>query len=522
LANKIHLIKYKIKDNKRVIFLCFIATFIFGFSAHAFCYFNVNFSHDSLIINQSQDIIHQISIGRFMHSIIIFIRGNTYNPWLIGCFSLIFLSFSAILIVKIFEIRSMYSIISVCLIITTNATISLLNSTYIHTVDIYMISLFLVLLGTYLFKKNYNNYFFLISIPLYVISLAIYQSYIEVGFLIILIIIIKSVYMNIPKKEIGIYAFKYFIIVVASFAIYFAIHKLVILSTKIPESDEYNSIFSFFKRFKTGIPFEMILGVYTSFFKFLRNPQIHLPNLFGYLNLILLALFLLEIMLFIIFKKISIKRKIICIILIIFSPFVFNFIYIISNGIIHELMIFSYYILIVWGISLIEQLIFQDKHDSKQEFLYAKKTSLVCYATYICLFGVCNFIYSNQLYLKKNIEFTKTLNVFNMIVSRIETTENYITNKTPVGFVGKLENGPLAKQADYFNYLGVGQDHTFAVTYYESYQTFINDVLQHPMNIIPKDEAKIYETIPSVMEMTTFPNKSSIKFIDKILIIKFS
>ena len=76
-----------------------------------------------------------------------------------------------------------------------------------------------------------------------------------------------------------------------------------------------------------------------------------------------------------------------------------------------------------------------------------------------------NIIYSNQLYLKKDLEFKSTLSVMTRVIDRIEQTEGYEVGVTPIAIVGDLNSSALSvKRFGFSEIVGIGVDNRRDVT----------------------------------------------------------
>lgn len=76
-----------------------IWTFIFGMIAHAFCFFNANFSSDSMYyLKYSGDYTKHLQMGRFLRPVYYFLKNKWILPWLNGFLFLFFLSISIYII----------------------------------------------------------------------------------------------------------------------------------------------------------------------------------------------------------------------------------------------------------------------------------------------------------------------------------------------------------------------------------------------------------------------------------------
>ena len=82
----------KVKDHKALFWFTLACTALFGLIAHGYSYFNIMYSHDSLVIYQGEkEMALQLSVGRFMAPVYIWLRGMFYTPSLIAVLSLLFL-----------------------------------------------------------------------------------------------------------------------------------------------------------------------------------------------------------------------------------------------------------------------------------------------------------------------------------------------------------------------------------------------------------------------------------------------
>ena len=66
-----------------------------------------------------------------------------------------------------------------------------------------------------------------------------------------------------------------------------------------------------------------------------------------------------------------------------------------------------------------------------------------CAAGILSVFFLSSIVLSNQLYLKKNIEFQSTLSLMTRVIDRMERTLDYVPGQTPVAFAGTLKNNVL-------------------------------------------------------------------------------
>ena len=131
-------------------------------------------------------------------------------------------------------------------------------------------------------------------------------------------------------------------------------------------------------------------------------------------------------------------------------------------------------------------------------------------------------IYSNQCYLKKNLEFDATLTTMNRIVDRIEQTEGYEVGKTKVAIIGRLDDSIISLRRKELDYDSAGLWENFSITYYETYKQYFENYLGYPINIIDMKQMKKIAEKEEVKEMELFPSYESIKFVDDVLVVKIA
>lgn len=140
----------------------------------------------------------------------------------------------------------------------------------------------------------------------------------------------------------------------------------------------------------------------------------------------------------------------------------------------------------------------------------------------ISLLMVSSIIYSNQVYLKKQMEFESTKLTMNRIIQNIEHIDEYDINKTPIVFIGYLGNGPLSLEKKDLDYKSVGHHPTYSLTYYLNYEQFLNYYMGYPVKVLSEEKAMEYAKKEEVRNMEPFPSKESYKIIDGVLVIKLS
>lgn len=201
--------------------LKFIALWVFaiGLVAHGYCYFNSNFSHDSLysIYEQSPELM--ISVGRYLRPVYRLLRGSFTLPVINGFLSLCFLSISVYLLTDILNIQKKSLVALTCGLLTANTTIALMNATYLHDADAYGFSLLLALAGVWVsLRLRHGNCY---AILFYFASLGIYQAYIDVAIYLFLILALVRLLQGEGVKKVYLQTIRNLLPIAAGMVLYF-------------------------------------------------------------------------------------------------------------------------------------------------------------------------------------------------------------------------------------------------------------------------------------------------------------
>lgn len=192
--------------------------------AHGYCFFNALYNHDSLLIFQDIDSL-QFSLGRFLQPFYLSLfRGRIVALWLIGCLSFAFLMASAYLLLSLLNIRSLKDMCAATTMLITATTLTLSNATYMPWSDIYMLALLLSVAGAYIAIKH--GRYFVISVACMVLSMGLYQSYIQVAVLLLIFDVFADALRNKGVKDIVRKSAVYLCVIAAAFVVFWCLAKI--------------------------------------------------------------------------------------------------------------------------------------------------------------------------------------------------------------------------------------------------------------------------------------------------------
>ena len=496
-----------------------IYTFIIGFIAHGYCFANTIMSHDALNNFFIADKWSKANFGRFFYVIYISLtRGRILLPWLVGSMGVLWAGLAVYYIVLLFEVKKESAIWGISAICIANPTVYALAATYLHDFDADLFALFVAVFAVTMWKKateeknNKRSWLLLIAAGgLLSVCLGIYQSYISVTILLIMMISIKHLLEN---REFGIVVkqgFQGIAMLVFSAVTYLIEVKLFskVIGTSIMGNQTYNGLGNMSSVLQDNI-FVKILGAYKDFF----TTYLELPSVFPS-RIILLAHGILGMAAIGIvcyaLKKIAWGKKICILILLALIPLGANVSYILSGEMVHDIMKYAFWM--SYLLAMILGLWFCEKTEMSVKIKNIVFTFIVCSVAVVILGNIQT---SNAIYVKKDLEYQSTLSYMTRVADRMEEQEGYIPGETPVYFIGTNTIGESRRGFE--EYLNItGMKNTSPLTFYDTYDKYFEYVLCLPLNLSEDSEIKKDER---VIEMSVFPKAGSIQMIDDVLVVK--
>lgn len=504
---------FDISEKRNKFLLCVIVTFVFGLIAHAYQFFHSSFSHDSLdaIFSDSSEMKWKIALGRFLVPILSEFRGKISDPWLIGLISLFLISISVFLIAEVFDVNSKIVLLSISGIMATNLTITAMTATYLYELDYDMCALFFAVLAVYFLIKNNRLIFWICGTVSIMLSLSLYQSYIEVSVVLLIIYFIIYLINGGAAKDTLIKGLKSIAAIILGVGLYIATSDVVCRILNV-EKEERTDVFS---GFKDGL----IVGIKTMIYKlvdtFINPVTIYNNNFMGLLN-VLLVFIGVCICVFLILKYCSsIKEKIIAFLLFLCIPFSLNFISLAVGGEVHELMIYSFWIMLIFPLFMFKKAL--DKSSDKR---FINPLRVICFI----IVGIIiwnNIVVANTAYLKKDLENTATVSAMTRVVDDLEERDDYKAGETPVSFVGPISTQKTMPGFEFLSdttgFRCNGSISQSGISdHYNLYKSFFTYYLNYPLNYSEKD----FSESEKVKDMPTYPEKGYIQNIDGVLVVK--
>jgi len=489
-------------------------TVLFTLLAHGYRLLNMSFTGDAAQISLTEEAVFQLSIGRFLQPVLWQIRGHITAPLTIGIFATAALIGAAYLLIAMLHVRSTISIALICGILATNETLSTSYASYLPWCDVYMIAFFFAMAGVYVSARFRHGW--LLSPLFYLVSLALYQSYLQTAVALILFLLMLSLFDGERPAIIWLSGVKACAALLAGMGLYYlGVHHVPEL-LNVDLMYNYNSARNATVFILEEIP-ELIVSTYLYPFQFFLRPADHafVPPVLT-LALLLIGLPPLQRRI----RKLTPFGMLTLLFLFVVMPFGVNFAAFLAKGIVHPLMTYSFFLLYVFIVAL------WDHHIAKAADpfrLPALSRALHTGMAFICALMIfLNIRTANQLYLRRDLEFYSTTSAATRILKHADNVEGYVPGETPVCMLGYLPSSKIGLVRPGFESLSnlQGMLYTYAASYETATPWYYQMILGYPVNFVSDAQLIAYEESGIGDSIPVFPDENCYQMIDGTLFIR--
>lgn len=467
-----------------------------------------------------------IATGRSGAYIIELLRHDIVLPVFTTLVSLLVLSFCTLLLVKIYEIKSIVFGILIGMLLITFPTFSQML-TYFYMSDEFVFAMLFSILPVYVILNMKNKYIAVfISVFFLMFSMSLYQSFIGVTIVICLSrIILELLKIDNDFKTIIIKGILFLLCGLFAIFGYLISIKIVSIYSKIPLAD-YRGINEVqFPDFSTFL--NTINEAFEAFFNFYFSNLFYNVQWWG-LNIVFSILFIIIIFLIIIniiqiytSQNINIflavKRiAVVLLSVILFPIFSCAIIFMTPSTSLSIFMLPQMFIPFCFIFPLIENI-------KWKVFNSVQWISVII----ILILGFQNIMIDNTIFKVMQIKFDKTYSISARIIDRLEQTEGFSLQK-PVAIIGSLDNNYSKTYIDLFTavnkdvadwgQLWSSESNSYPLSW-QNYLSRYHGFIIEPLSI--EEEIRICKT-DQFKNMNCFPNDGSIREIDGVLVVKLS
>ncbi|PYF07581.1 glucosyltransferase domain-containing protein [Ureibacillus chungkukjangi] len=508
------LVKLKAKVNPEWK-LAFLSTLIIGLLTHFYIFVHRYPNHDGLHNLYSTQAM--VTSGRFFLGPASSLSSFFDLPLVIGLLSIIFLAFTSICLVYLFNIRKKLSIVLVAGIVITFPSVSS-TFAYMFTADGYMLGIFMATLAVVLIKK-YKNYGIFLGAFFVCLAVGIYQANLSVTLTFATLWIIHEIiYSPISLKQIWGNILRSVSMIGIGMVAYLVVYKFFTRFLAV-EISSYQGLDKVGSITLNQIPVritQIIQNLKTFFFRgIFTSFDI---NLLEILNLLLLFVLITGFILVGIKKKLFVNPgKLVTLALCIISlPFSYYIAYFASpNVFYHMLMVFglsSVYIFIV---------LMYDALDDLPKLKIEQITAWL--STALIAFTIFNFaLIANISYMNMEIRYEKSINFANRLVDRIEQQEAFdkIEKMAVYGNVSMYSDLTSKVIPNSIPEMTGSTGETLFYKHY-SYPELINYFIGYRLEPVTNEELESIQQTPEFQNMGIWPQQDSIKVIGNTVVVKF-
>lgn len=515
----------EINSKKQLLCSSVLFTVLFYLFANGQRFFSMSYSGDALLMIYQNDSAWQIALGRFMQPFLIMFRGGIVSPVLICTLSLGWLSLAVYFLADYLELKRYWTILLAASVLACNITIVVANSAFLPYADFYSLALLCAVFGVWLIKKD--KWWLIIFGTLFLsVSMGIYQSYICVAIALIMIEFIFKLLQKSDFKSMAKSVAKYCSALIVGAIVYFIVWKIFQKIFGIWTANTYNGLADM-GDFSQDSFFGVIGKTYANVFQYFANPEtfITMPfqgmslsivweYLLRFCNLAVVLLLLAGLILANIKHRTNWWQRLTQGLLLLLFPLGINFVCVMSKGMEHTLMVYAFGLVYVLGIKVVDFLMGETEKGIawKKSFLPGLLMMMV-----IMLVSWSNIVYSNQVYLKKDLQEKATHSMMTRIVYEIESLEGYEAGITPVAFLGSFEASDYVPNLEPFHELtpyGMGKS---MITYTGTEYAYLTYMLNTNMNL-----TRVSNEAPEIQAMPVYPAKGSVEMIDGVVVVKIS
>ena len=516
-------------------YMAAVSCLIFGAAAHLYRWMNLMLNHDSLRVYQT-DGNWQISIGRFFVPFYLRLRGLITPPFLIGMLGMLYLSASVILVVRLLGLRRRGSVILCAGLMVTSEAVSYLNASYINYFDIQMLALLAGIMAVTLISSEgrITPRLFLASTACTVLMFGLYQGYLESVFTVILLILLRRALEGGSVRSCIRTLLRSLGMLLCAGAVYALLLAAFLKFFGLGISGDYHdpSQLSF-----AGI-LRLLPAAWLETFRYVTSSEIAHREASAVIYIILGLISLAEFLLIIRRLKGGAGARILAAALFLLIPLGINCIYPISAGFKYTIMRYSVVFYPMLAILLTEcasdgkeaQKPCGEEPAGPPDGSKLRRFALRAVPVLCGVLVFNHILFSNQLYLKKHLEEQAGISFMTRLAEEMEETEGFVPGRTPVLFLGYIDESPLSRERDGFSIYKdyfAGTMHHLSVSYYHTYKWYFENILGYPTgSFLSRDEVEEhleqYLADPRILEMPVYPGKGSVCMIDGTLVIRLS
>ena len=496
-----------------------LSVLILGLLTHGYAFFDAAFTHDSLnaLYADTVENAWKISLGRIFKPLYqTLIRGEFAAPWLIGILSLLWTGLAIFLIVRMFAIQAPICIALTSGICITNLTFTLTSATYIYDLDTNMLAFLLAALAAFLWKRN--RFVSLLGALCVTIVLGIYQSYISVCIVLIILMSLidllngKQFFPTLTKGISGC------VMLVLGAAIYaLSLAAIRNFTGTSMDTSMGNSLGQLSSLNINGILSACRNTYGIMYAQLIRDWMTIFPLWFIKISHVALAASAVIPFFAYVRKGVGFKEALLFAILLLCIPLAVFLSMILSSGdALHQLMLYSLWLLYIFPVLVV----YHSPASTTSRMVCISRTAAALIMV-ILLWG--NVRTANTLYLIKDMQYDAAKSLMTRVLYRMETAQDYVPGETPVALIGTSPLLPQMPHTErYERLVGIHGNlgERFPEAGYDPQYKLLFFALNTPIVQCSNEAYLSLQNSAEVAQMPLYPKEGCMRIIDGIWVVK--
>ncbi len=477
----------------RLPFLCAAAS---GLLAHGFAFTNKLLISDEISTLFGKGLT--ISSGRWGLALSSLLFPDVSTPWIFGVLSILMLSAAACLMLRIFRIESPLLGCALAAGLTVfpaeTATFA-----YMFTSPSYALAFLLAVAAVWAAEKE-RPAGYLAGLLLLLLSVSIYQAYIAVASSFFVLRMIQKLLKDEGSaKEVFLFGLKRLGLLALCLALY-ALSVPIMLHLCGGSLEDYGVEHERSILFRTAVAYSAFLHTLTrGYFHYVRGVFSQL------LHALCLGLTAFVCLRWLLRCRDLGKALLLALCLLLFPLSAYCIYLIAETGIIHALVLYSFYSVYVLAALAADQ-------------LRGDRAPALCRLTALCLALVAlgNCFFANAFYLKLHLRYQNAYALYTGLAAQIRQTPGFDEN-TRVAILGSAENGVYRiEEMEDLDLIGKAEDLTNVYTREDLVRRYVG----FDVPFADRAERSALRQDPRVREMPLYPYYGSVRMIDDYLVIR--
>lgn len=516
------IIKIMLKSFSKEQKLSFKSSFVVGIIVHLFMLSNKIPNHDD--VRQLYDSMNRFRSGRWFLFFPSQISSDLSLPWLDGILGIIYISFSVMIIVELFQVKTNICIVAISAIMVTFPTIAS-TFTYMQVGDSYFFALLLTCIAIRCLISGFSKIHPLVAIVLLTLSMGIYQAYLPFAVALLVIWHIKELLIEDEEiRRIFLSGIMCICAIGGSVLAYIVITKLILT---YQNAEIYGHIAGFvLEDLSVKNMLKLVFVAYKKSLGFwlVNESGIH----YEYLGYLYMLVFMIAIIFsFLLYKKYNHKKNRIKTFLLVFLyailPLASGLIYCMCARV-HLLMIYGFVVPVLLAIFLTDWV---EQSNIAIESVKGKLIHLGQVTTVLIIL-VTSFNYalvSNQAYLSLYLTYEQSYAYANRLVTEIQMQNGYRKDKAIVLIGEPIVNVeytmPWREEKSVQAMHGVSASLISAYTL-PLYLKYYIGVEQEVVSISSPDQLSDLKMDTDINALSCYPDAGSMICEDDMVFVKFN